>query len=724
MLAWIKPVACGGEAVYRCTMTHPFYAIHTHGLIRVAAATPRASVGDTGANAEATIALAHEADAKGVDLVVFPELNITSYAIDDLHLQSAQQRATLAAIATVVEASATLRPVLLVGAALVRNGRLYNCALAIARGKVLGVVPKSFLPNYREFYEKRWFASGAGLTGLTIDLDGEEVPFGTDLIFAARDLPGFIFHAEICEDYWAPTPPSTAGALAGALICCNLSASNIVIGKARERAMLAASQSARAMCAYVYSAAGPGESTTEVAWDGQGLIHELGEQIAESERFSTEPELVIADVDCERITQDRLRNGTFNDAAVFAGNPETRFRRIAFDHAAICGAKVDVQANDPPPPGGGLVRLERSIRRFPFVPNDPARRDDDCYEAFNIQVEALSKRLVSANAETIVIGVSGGLDSTHALIVAAKAMDRLGRPRSAILGFTMPGFATGEGTKANAWALMRALGITAEEIDIRPAARRMLEDIGHPFSDGEPVYDITFENVQAGLRTDYLFRLANQRRGIVLGTGDLSEMALGWCTYGVGDQMSHYAVNSGVPKTLIQFLIRWCIRTDQYDAATDAILSTILAQEISPELVPAGADGALQSTESMIGPYALNDFFAHYVIRHGLAPSKIAFLAWHAWRDASVGAWPEDLPADARVAYDLPAIRHWLEKFLFRFFTTSQFKRSAMPNGPKVSGGGALSPRGDWRAPSDGIATAWIEELRSSVPAGSSGHLA
>ncbi len=681
-------------------MTHPFYAIHRHGLIRVAAATPRASVGDTGANAEATIALAREADAKGVDLVVFPELNLTSYAIDDLHLQTAQQRATLAAIATVVEASASLRPVLLVGAALVRNGRLYNCALAIARGRVLGVVPKTFLPNYREFYEKRWFASGVGMTGLTIDLNGGDVPFGTDLIFAARDLPGFVFHAEICEDYWAPTPPSTAGALAGALICCNLSASNIVIGKARDRAMLAAAQSARAVCAYVYSAAGPGESTTEVAWDGQGLVHELGEQIAESARFSTEPELLVADVDCERITQERLRTGTFNDAAMFAGNPETRFRRIAFDHAPV--------VED--------TGLERVIRRFPFVPNDPTRRDDDCYEAFNIQVEALSKRLVAAHAETIVIGVSGGLDSTHALIVAAKAMDRLGRPRTNILGFTMPGFATGEGTKANAWALMRALGITAEEIDIRPAATRMLQDIGHPFSEGEPVYDITFENVQAGLRTDYLFRLANQRRGIVLGTGDLSEMALGWCTYGVGDQMSHYAVNSGVPKTLIQFLIRWCIRTDQYDAATDAILSTILAQEISPELVPAGADGALQSTESMIGPYSLNDFFAHYVIRHGLAPSKIAFLAWHAWRDASVGAWPEDLPADARVAYDLPTIRYWLEKFLFRFFTTSQFKRSAMPNGPKVSAGGALSPRGDWRAPSDGIATAWIEELRSIVP--------
>jgi NAD+ synthase (glutamine-hydrolysing) len=681
-------------------MTHPFYAIHSHGLIRVAAATPRASVGDTSANAEGTIALAREADAQGVDLVVFPELNLTSYAIDDLHLQTAQQRATLAAVSTVVAASATLRPVLLVGAALVRNGRLYNCALAIARGRILGVVPKTFLPNYREFYEKRWFASGAGMTGLTIELGGEEVPFGTDLIFAANDLPGFVFHAEICEDYWAPTPPSTSGALAGALICCNLSASNIVIGKARQREMLASSQSARAMCAYVYSAAGPGESTTEVAWDGQGLIHELGELIAESRRFSTEPELVIADVDGERITQERLRDGTFNDAAVFAGHPESEFRRIAFDHAPVLADT-------------GLVR---AVRRFPFVPNDPARRDDDCYEAFNIQVEALSKRLVAARAETIVIGVSGGLDSTHALIVAAKAMDRLERPRANILGFTMPGFATGEGTKANAWALMRALGITAEEIDIRPAAQQMLKDMAHPFGEGEPVYDITFENVQAGLRTDYLFRLANQRRGIVLGTGDLSEMALGWCTYGVGDQMSHYAVNAGVPKTLIQFLIRWCIRTDQYDAATDAILSTILAQEISPELVPADADGALQSTESMIGPYPLNDFFAHYVIRHGLAPSKIAFLAWHAWRDSAVGAWPEDLPADARAAYDLPTIRKWLEKFLVRFFATSQFKRSAMPNGPKVSAGGSLSPRGDWRAPSDGIATAWIDELRSSVP--------
>jgi len=682
-------------------MSHPFYALHSHGMARVAAATPRASVGDAAANAAAAIELAEVADARGCDLVVYPELNLTSYAIDDLHLQTAQQRASAAAVARVAEASRDLQPLLLVGAALPRNGRLYNCALAIHRGRILGAVPKTFFPNYREYYEKRWFASGAGLTGLSIEVAGQTVPFGTDLIFAADDLPGFVVHAEICEDYWAPTPPSTAGALAGATICCNLSASNIVIGKARERAMLAAAQSARGVCAYVYAAAGPGESTTDLAWDGQGLVYELGELIAQSERFACEPDLAVADIDLERLVQERTRFGTFNDAAAFSGHPETRFRRVGFT--------LGVEARD--------IGLERDVRRFPFVPNDPDKRDADCYEAYNIQVEALLKRIAASGAQTLVIGVSGGLDSTHALIVAAKAMDRLGRPRTDILGFTMPGFATGEATRGHAWALMRALGITAAEIDIRPAAQRMLEEMEHPFAKGEPVYDVTFENVQAGLRTDYLFRLANQRGGFVLGTGDLSELALGWCTYGVGDQMSHYAVNAGVPKTLIQFLIRWAIRTDQYDAMTDQVLEAILAQEISPELVPADAEtGALQSTESMIGPYALNDFFAHYVIRHGLAPSKIAFLAWHAWRDAAAGRWPADLPEDAKVAYDLPTIRHWLERFCHRFFRTSQFKRSALPNGPKVSAGGALSPRGDWRAPSDGVATPWLDELAANVP--------
>jgi NAD+ synthase (glutamine-hydrolysing) len=633
-------------------------------------------------------------------LLVFPELNLSSYAIDDLHLQDALIVATRAALAEVVSASADLRPVLLVGAALERNGRLYNTAVVIARGRVLGVVPKSFLPNYREFYEKRWFAPGAGLAGLTIRLGGEDVPFGTDLIFAASDLDDFVFHAEICEDFWAPTPPSTAGALAGALLCCNLSASNIVIGKAREREMLCASQSSRAVCAYVYSAAGPGESTTDLAWDGQGMIHELGEKLAESSRFGAHADTVYADIDLARIRLDRLRMGTFNDAAAAAGHPETRFRRIAFDHQ----------------PEFADVGLLRDQRRFPFVPNTPERLNDDCYEAFNIQVEGLVKRFQSTGGQTLVIGVSGGLDSTHALIVAAKAMDRLGLPRTRILGYTMPGFATSDGTKDNAWALMRALGVTGAEIDIRPVARDMLEGIGHPFASGEPVYDVTFENVQAGLRTDYLFRLANQNNGFVIGTGDLSELALGWCTYGVGDQMSHYAVNAGVPKTLIQFLIRWAVATDQFDAETDRVLEAILGTEISPELVPAGADGALQSTESRIGPYALHDFFLHHIVRYGMAPSKVAFLAWHAWGDAEAGRWPLGVPEAQRLGYDLPTIARWLESFLFRFFTISQFKRTAIPNGPKVSTRGSLSPRGDWRAPSDGTAKVWIDELKRALP--------
>lgn len=679
---------------------HPFNSIHTHGLLRVGACTPLASVGDPAANGRAAIALARAGDDAGADLLVFPELNLTSYAIDDLHLQDALCDATETALAEVVAASAELSPALLLGAALRRNGRLYNCAVVVARGRILGVVPKTYLPNYREYYEKRWFAPGAGLTGLTMRVAGQEVPFGTDLIFAADDLPDFVFHAEICEDFWSPLPPSTAGAMAGALVLCNLSASNIVIGKARERDMLCASQSARTISAYVYSAAGMGESTTDLSWDGQGSVHELGELLVVSDRFDHAAGIVYADVDLERLRLERMRTGTFNDCATASGHPETRFRRIGFDHA----------------PAGDDIGLLRPVRRYPFVPNTPDRLDEDCYEAFNIQVEGLRQRLVASGTKRLVIGVSGGLDSTHALIVAAKAFDRLERPRTDILGFTMPGFATGEATKSNAWKLMRALGITGDEIDIRPAATQMLADMDHPFAKGEPVYDVTFENVQAGLRTDYLFRLANQRQALVLGTGDLSELALGWCTYGVGDHMSHYGVNAGVPKTLIQYLIRWAIRTDQFDADTDAVLDAILNTEISPELVPADSSGRMQSTEDRVGPYALNDFFLHHVVRYGMRPSKIAFLCWHAWRDAAAGRWPIDFPEEAKGSYDLPTIAAWLEKFLWRFFQTSQFKRSALPNGPKVSGGGALSPRGDWRAPSDGVAGPWVAELRAGLP--------
>jgi NAD+ synthase (glutamine-hydrolysing) len=681
------------------TETPSFASIHRHGLVRVAAATPRVRVADPASNAEAVVERARAADAEAVDLLVLPELCLSAYAIDDLLTQEALLDAVEAALAKVVETSVALRPVLLVGAPIRRNGRLYNCAVIVARGRILGVVPKSFLPNYREYYEKRWFASGVGLRNLDISLCGQTVPFGADLIFAADTLKDFVFHVEICEDFWAPTPPSNEGALAGALILCNLSASNIIIAKSDDRSALCAAQAMRCAAAYIYSAAGAGESTTDMAWDGQSVINEMGEELASSIRFSREPQQIVADIDVQRLRLERLRVGTFNDAAAAAGHPETRFRRIPFDHP--------LQLGD--------VGLRRSQRRFPDVPNRPERLAQDCYEAFNIQVDGLARRFEATSGKHMVIGISGGLDSTHALIVAAKTCDLLGLPRSTILGYTMPGFATSEGTRSDAWALMNALGIVGAEIDIRPAARQMLGDMGHPFSKGEPVYDIAFENVQAGLRTDYLFRLANQHHGFVVGTGDLSELALGWCTYGVGDHMSHYAVNCGVPKTLIQYLIRWSVDTNQFDEATGAILTQIVNREISPELVPADSSGAIQSTEGQIGPYALHDFFLFHVLRRALPPSKIAWLAWHAWHDIEAGRWPAGYPEDRRTSYDLATIVKWLEVFLFRFFQTSQFKRSAIPNGPKVSPGGSLSPRGDWRAPSDSVADAWLAELRAAV---------
>ena len=681
-------------------MTQPFHAIHTHGFVRVAACTPAVAVGDPAFNAGEILAMARDGHVRGVDLMLFPELGLSAYAIDDLFLQDALLRRVEAEIVGILRASKSLAPVLIIGAPVQHNGALYNCAVVISRGKILGVVPKSFLPNYREYYENRWFSPGAGVIGLETRLAGQTVPFGTDLIFEASDLADFIFAAEICEDFWSPTPPSTRAALAGALILCNLSASNVVVGKAQDRELLCASQSMRCQAAYLYSAAGPGESTTDLAWDGQATIHELGCVLAKTERFPAKAQMAVADVDAERLRLERMRTPTFNNAAVAAGSPERAYRRVRFEHK----------------PTYEDLGLLRPLDRFPFVPNDPARLDLDCYEAFNIQVQGLSQRLRATRTQHIVIGVSGGLDSTHALIVAARAFDALGLPRANILGFTMPGFATSEGTKSNAWALMNALGVTGQEIDIRPAAMRVLEDIGHPYARGEKVYDVTFENVQAGLRTDYLFRLANQRNGFVLGTGDLSELALGWCTYGVGDQMSHYNVNGSLAKSLIQHLIRWVAKTGQFDEAASQVMVSVLDTEISPELVPADATGAIQSTQAKVGPYELQDFNLFHITRFGLRPSKVAFLAWHAWKDVDQGAWPPNFPEGTRNAYTLADIKKWLGVFLFRFFEISQFKRSAMPNGPKVISGGNLSPRGDWRAPSDGNARVWLDELEANVP--------
>lgn len=675
-----------------------FHSLYSHEFIRIASCVPRARVADPDFAAEETIAMAREGDAAATAVMLFPELGISSYAIDDLLFQDALLDAVETAIARIREASATLFPVLVIGAPLRRAGRLYNAGIVIHRGAILGAVPKTYLPTYREFYESRHFTSGAGVTG-RITIAGQEVPFGTDLLFRSQGSVPFTFHVEVCEDVWVPLPPSTRAALNGAEVLLNLSASNITIGKADTRRLLCASQSARTVAAYAYSATGPGESTTDLAWDGHAAIFEYGDMLAETQRFPTGAVMASADVDLGRLRQERMRVNTFGMCEREEGGRGADFRTLAF--------RLDAPQV--------AVPLQRVFERYPFVPSNPARLREDCYEAYNIQVQGLAKRIASSHAKTAVIGVSGGLDSTQALIVAARAMDFLGRDRKDVLAYTLPGFATSDETKSNAWALMRTLGVTAEEIDIRPAARQMLADLGHPFARGEQVYDVTFENVQAGLRTDYLFRLANHHKGLVVGTGDLSELGLGWCTFGVGDHMSHYNVNASVPKTLIQHLIRFVARSGDVSEETAKVLSAILATEISPELVPAEAGKPIQSTQAIVGPYALQDFNLFYLTRYGYRPSKIAFLALRAWGDEGRGTWPEDLPDGDRRAYSLGEIRHWLRVFLSRFFS-SQFKRSTLPNGPKITSGGSLSPRGDWRAPSDGDAGPWLAELAARVP--------
>ena len=491
-------------------------------------------------NAQSVVDVSRRLSETGVAVAVFPELALTGYALDDLLGQDAVLDAVHEGLAAIVAASADLLPVIIVGAPLRHRARLFNTAVVIHRGRVLGVVPKVHLPNYREFYERRQFASGRGIVDLEITVAGQRAPFGTDLLFEAADVRGLTIGVEICEDMFVPVPPSSGLALAGATVLANLSGSPITIGRADTRSVLCRTQSMRCLAAYLYAAAGQGESTTDLSWDGQTSIFENGNRLGQGARFEEDPQLTIADIDLDLLRQERARQGTFEDNRRVAA-PDARYRTIEF-------------VLDPPDRDLGLLRV---VERFPFVPADPERLAQDCYEAYNIQVDGLAQRLRAISTDKVVIGVSGGLDSTHALIVAARAMDLLGLPRTNILGYTMPGFATGDVTKSNAWKLMEALGITAKELDIRPTARQMLEGLDHPFARGEEVYDVTFENVQAGLRTDYLFRLANHHHGIVLGTGDLSELALGWSTYGVGDQMSHYNVNAGVPKTLIQHLIRW-----------------------------------------------------------------------------------------------------------------------------------------------------------------------
>ncbi|WAJ43692.1 NAD(+) synthase [Mycobacterium sp. Aquia_216] len=676
-----------------------FYNSYSHGFVRVAACTHHTTLGDPAANAASVLRLAGECHDEGVALAVFPELTLSGYSIEDIVLQDLLLDDVEAALADVVASSADLLPVLVVGAPLRSRQRIYNTAVVVHRGAVLGVVPKSYLPTYREFYERRQLTPGDDERGV-IRIGDIEAPFGPDLLFAASDLSDFVLHVEICEDMFVPIPPSAEAALAGATVLANLSGSPITIGRAEDRALLARSASSRCLAAYVYAAAGAGESTTDLAWDGQTMIFENGVLLAESERFPKGERRSVADVDTGLLRSERLRMGTFDDNRRHHRPSAESFRRIEF--------RLDPPAGD--------IGLRRTIERFPFVPADPKRLEQDCYEGYNIQVSGLEQRLRALDFPKVVIGISGGLDSTHALIVAARAMDRENRPRSDILAFTLPGFATGDRTKRNATELCRALGVTFSEIDIRDTAQLMLKEMDHPFSRGEKVYDVTFENVQAGLRTDYLFRLANQRGGIVLGTGDLSELGLGWSTYGVGDQMSHYNVNAGVPKTLIQHLIRWVIASGQFESDVTEVLQSVLDTEITPELIPSGEEEELQSSEAKVGPFALQDFSLFHVLRYGFRPSKIAFLAWHAWSDPERGRWPVGFPEDKRPSYPLKEIRHWLQIFVQRFYSFSQFKRSALPNGPKVSHGGALSPRGDWRAPSDMSARIWLDEIDREVP--------
>ena len=679
-------------------METSFFNLYNHNFIRAAVAVPEVRVADPAFNAAETIAMLRLAGESDALVAVFPELGLSAYSCEDLFHQQTLLDGCLDALDAVLKASLEIPVITVVGMPLQVHSMLFNCAIVLYKGKILGVAPKSFLPSYREFYELRQFVPAAYAPVDSIDLLGQlAIPFGNKLLFQVEDQPLLTFYVEICEDVWVPIPPSSFAALAGASVLINLSASNITVGKADYRRNLVANQSGRCLAAYVYSAAGNGESTTDLAWDGHGMIFENGSCLAETKRFAYNSQLISGDIDLDRLAQERMRQTSFGQSVLRHKDEIAGFRTVRF--AATL-------------PREKKLPLERFYERFPFVPSDPSRRDERCREVYEIQVQGLVKRFKSTGEKNMVIGISGGLDSTQALLVCARAMDVMGISRQRILAYTMPGFATSPRTLEQARDLIRTVGCSYHEIDIRPSCLQMLKDIEHPFFDGKPVYDITFENVQAGDRTSHLFRLANQRGGLVVGTSDLSELGLGWCTYGVGDHMAHYHVNASVPKTLIQYLIRWAANTDQLGPEVSAVLRDVLETEISPELVPgdAGDNQPVQRTEDIVGPYELQDFNLYYILRLGYLPPKVAFLSWNAWHDRSRHFWP-DIPEDKRHQYALPEIKRWLAVFLRRFFKISQYKRSCMANAPKVGSGGSLSPRGDWRAPSDGEATAWLAQL-------------
>lgn len=685
-----------------------FFNLYSHNFIRVCVAVPEIRLADPFFNARQTIDLMEQAVNRQALLVVFPELGLSGYSCEDLFHQQALLDSSKEALQSIVDASARLPIVTVVGLPLQVNGLLFNCAAVVSHGRLLGLAPKTYLPNYREYYELRQFTPADAAPCSGVDLLGQhDIPFGNQLLFQVESVPDFRFYVEICEDLWAPIPPSSFAALAGATVLVNLSASNINVGKAGYRRDLVANQSARCLAAYLYTAAGFGESTTDLAWDGHALIYENGTRLAESRRFQYTSQLLIGDIDLDRLVQDRMRQNSFSQSLRHHREELRGFRTVRFD------ATVPKEEEIP---------LDRAYERFPFVPSDPNRQDQRCYEVYEIQVQGLAKRLQFTGIDKVVIGISGGLDSTHALIVAARAMDIMNRARSNILGYILPGFASSQRTMDQARRLLDSLGCTRKEIDIRPSCMQMFEDIGHPYAKGEPVYDIAFENVQAGERTSHLFRLANLYNGLVVGTSDLSELALGWSTYGVGDHMAHYHVNASVPKTLVQYLIRWVAEKGFFGPDASAALNDVLGTVISPELVPGDKeDEPDQHSEAVVGPYELQDFTLYYVLRFGYPPPKVAFLSWSAWHDKDVGSW-NGIPEEKRHAYSIQQIKKWLAVFVERFFQFSQYKRSCIPNAPKVGSGGSLSPRGDYRAPSDAEAAPWRASLEQIPDHGPEQH--
>ncbi|MBI2064693.1 MAG: NAD(+) synthase [Candidatus Yanofskybacteria bacterium] len=640
-----------------------------HGFIRVAAAVPKMKVGDIDYNVAQILEFAKKASDKGSSITVFPELSITGYTMGDLFHQQLVIEKSKEALNRIAKSSRNLKSLILVGLPIAFEGKLFNSAAIISKGKILGLVPKTHIPNYKEFYEERWFASGYDLYDKEVEISAHMVPIGTDLLFRIKNSPEIVLGVEICEDLWVPIPPSSFQTVRGATIIANLSASNDLIAKADYRKNLVAQQSARGICGYIYTSCGVHESTTDVVFGGHAIIAENGSILAESKRFQLDGELVLSEIDIQHLISDRERTSSFNGSVDKAEKKNFRF--------------IDFDLNIPPP-----QILNRYIDSTPFVPSNPTEKDKRAEEIFSIQAIGLVKRLNQSGIKRIVLGLSGGLDSTLALLVAVKAFKLLNLPLKNIYAYTMPGFGTTKRTKSNAVKLAEALGTTLEEIDITKGAYGHLKEIGH---DGKN-QDLTFQNVQARYRTLILMDKANFIGGLVLGTGDLSEIALGWCTFN-GDQISHYNVNASIPKTLVKHLVNWVSEQKDFKEA-HKILTDIIDTPISPELIKNKGNEISQKTEELIGPYELHDFFLYHFIRWNSSPAKILFLANKVFAKK----------------YKPDIIKKWLIVFVTRFFQ-NQWKRSVMPDGPKV-GSVALSPRGDWRMPSDAEAKLWLKELR------------